>query len=55
MFVLKILKVNSMPLNLIYNGKSNDKHCCALAYAGAGKTLFAKLPKVRSSRSGFSY
>ncbi len=37
MLLLKILNVNSAPLNFIYNWKSRNKHRCALA--NAGKTL----------------
>jgi hypothetical protein len=33
----KILNVDSVPLNFIYNWKIRDKHCCALV--NAGKTV----------------
>jgi hypothetical protein len=49
MLLLKILTINSEPLNFIYNWNIRDKHRCALA--NAGKALF---PKAWSIHRGFS-
>jgi len=32
--LLKILNVNSAPLNFMYNWKIRNKHCCVLTNAG---------------------
>jgi hypothetical protein len=51
--MLKLLNVNSAPLNFIDIWKSRNKH--RYAQAKASKTFFAHFPMAQSIYRGFSY